>query len=94
MFEKATPLWILLSVAFALPTPDAKVTSQHSAHQVTVTTPQGEVLGSLLTSRLGKPIYSFRGIRYAKAPVNELRFQVNKFQNYLLYITIIIIIQY
>ncbi|KAI7815372.1 esterase [Rhyzopertha dominica] len=39
------------------------------------TTPLGEIEGSVLRTRLGKPIYAFRAIRYAKAPVNELRFQ-------------------
>jgi carboxylesterase type B len=40
-----------------------------------VTTPSGKIEGSTLTSRLGKTIYSFRGIRYAKAPISELRFK-------------------
>ncbi|XP_025833114.1 uncharacterized protein LOC108734580 [Agrilus planipennis] len=40
-----------------------------------IDTPKGKILGSILTSRLGRTIYSFRGIRYAKAPINELRFQ-------------------
>jgi hypothetical protein len=42
-----------------------------------VTTPSGKIEGSTLTSRLGKTIYSFRGIRYAKAPISELRFKVS-----------------
>ncbi|KAJ3625229.1 hypothetical protein MTP99_018790 [Tenebrio molitor] len=46
-----------------------------SAQNVHVKTPSGEIEGSTLTSRLGKTIYSFRGIRYAKAPINELRFK-------------------
>jgi len=54
--------------------PISKTTSLHSAyHQQS--TPLGEVQGSMLTSRQGKHIYAFRGIRYAKAPINELRFQ-------------------
>ncbi|XP_060523214.1 uncharacterized protein LOC132700111 [Cylas formicarius] len=40
-----------------------------------VTTPLGKIQGSLLKSRLGKTIYSFRGIRYAQPPIGELRFQ-------------------
>uniref|UniRef100_A0A1Y1JWV6 Carboxylic ester hydrolase n=1 Tax=Photinus pyralis TaxID=7054 RepID=A0A1Y1JWV6_PHOPY len=40
-----------------------------------VSTPSGDLQGSIILSVLGKPIYSFRGIRYAKAPVDELRFQ-------------------
>ncbi|CAG9829853.1 unnamed protein product [Diabrotica balteata] len=39
------------------------------------TTPLGQVKGSVITSRLGKEIYSFRGIRYAKPPINDLRFK-------------------
>ncbi|CAH1102056.1 unnamed protein product [Psylliodes chrysocephalus] len=40
-----------------------------------VTISLGQIKGSIITSRLAKPIYSFRGIRYARAPVNELRFK-------------------
>nr|CAH7758728.1 unnamed protein product [Callosobruchus chinensis] len=40
-----------------------------------LTTPSGPIRGSLLTSRLGKTIYAYRGIRYAKPPVGELRFK-------------------
>ncbi|KAL3273416.1 hypothetical protein HHI36_014861 [Cryptolaemus montrouzieri] len=39
-----------------------------------VSTPLGKYRGSILTSTLGKTIYSFRGIRYAKPPVKNLRF--------------------
>lgn len=35
----------------------------------------GKIRGSFFQSRLGKEIYSYRGIRYAEAPVGELRFQ-------------------
>lgn len=42
-----------------------------------VNTLLGQVKGFTLTSRLGKTIYSFTSIRYAKAPVDELRFQVS-----------------
>jgi hypothetical protein len=42
-----------------------------------VSTPLGDVLGSILTSRLNKTIYAFRGIRYAQPPVKDLRFQVS-----------------
>ncbi|XP_018565472.1 esterase E4-like [Anoplophora glabripennis] len=40
-----------------------------------VTTPLGKIKGIFKMSRLGYPISVFRGIRYAKAPVNELRFK-------------------
>lgn len=39
-------------------------------------TPLGKMIGSTLESRLGKTIYSYRGIRYAQAPVGQLRFKV------------------
>ncbi|XP_050490850.1 esterase E4-like [Bombus huntii] len=38
--------------------------------------PIGKIRGSVLTSRLGKEIYSFRGVRYAEPPTGERRFQV------------------
>ncbi|XP_015176907.1 PREDICTED: esterase E4-like isoform X1 [Polistes dominula] len=38
--------------------------------------PVGKIRGSILTSRLGKKIYSFRSVRYAEPPVGERRFQV------------------
>lgn len=42
-----------------------------------VKTPAGDFEGTLLTSRLEKSIYSFRGIRYAEPPVGNLRFKVS-----------------
>ena len=36
----------------------------------------GEIRGRVLESRLGKPFLAFRGIRYAEAPIDDLRFQV------------------
>ncbi|KAJ3646354.1 hypothetical protein Zmor_023944 [Zophobas morio] len=44
------------------------------SQNVQISTPLGKILGTTLTTRLGKTIYAFRGIRYAKPPVNELRF--------------------
>lgn len=38
--------------------------------------PLGRVKGSFMTTRLGRKIYSFRGIRYAEPPVGERRFKV------------------
>lgn len=38
--------------------------------------PIGRIRGSILRSRLGEKIYSFRGVRYAKPPTGERRFQV------------------
>ncbi|CAF4956494.1 unnamed protein product [Pieris macdunnoughi] len=42
----------------------------------TVVTPSGTILGSLMTSRRGRPIHAFRGIRYAEPPIGELRFRL------------------
>ena len=38
----------------------------------------GKIKGSILETRLGKPIYSFRGIKYAKPPTGEKRFKVKR----------------
>ncbi|KAJ8888197.1 hypothetical protein PR048_007684 [Dryococelus australis] len=40
-----------------------------------VTTAQGQLRGSILRSRLGKDIFSFRGVRFAEPPLGELRFK-------------------
>lgn len=40
-----------------------------------LSSPLGKVKGSFMTTRLGKKIYSFRGIRYAEPPVGQRRFQ-------------------
>lgn len=37
----------------------------------------GKIRGKYLTTRSGEFFYSFRGIRYAQAPINELRFMVS-----------------
>lgn len=66
-------LLIFLSAAIcAYPSTDSKIAS---GEPPLVTSPLGQVKGTIIKSRLGKDIYSFRGIRYAKAPVKELRFQ-------------------
>jgi Carboxylesterase family len=41
-----------------------------------VETDLGRIQGTILVSLLEKQFYAFRGIRYGKAPVEELRFQV------------------
>ncbi|KAL0131201.1 hypothetical protein PUN28_002634 [Cardiocondyla obscurior] len=38
--------------------------------------PIGKIRGSTMTTRLGKKIYSFRGVRYAEPPTGQQRFQV------------------
>nr|ABN05619.1 female neotenic-specific protein 1 [Cryptotermes secundus] len=40
-----------------------------------VTTVHGVLRGSVIQSRLGRPIYSFRGVRFAQPPVGNLRFK-------------------
>lgn len=39
----------------------------------------GTIRGNTMTTRLGKTIYAFRGIPYAKPPVGLLRFKVKQF---------------
>jgi hypothetical protein len=41
-----------------------------------VRTAKGYLKGSILTSRKGKSIYSFRGVRFAQPPVGNRRFKV------------------
>nr|XP_031832206.1 esterase E4-like [Nomia melanderi] len=43
--------------------------------QPVVHAPIGPIRGSFLTSRLGKKIYSFRGVRYGESPTGHQRFQ-------------------
>lgn len=42
-----------------------------------VVTGLGHIRGGVLRSRLGELFYAFRGIRYAKPPVGDLRFKVS-----------------
>ncbi|XP_012527268.2 esterase FE4 [Monomorium pharaonis] len=58
---------ILLSIVVAL----ADDGEQHE-----VAAPIGKIRGSTMTTRLGKKIYSFRGVRYAEPPTGQQRFQV------------------
>ncbi|KAL3273421.1 hypothetical protein HHI36_014865 [Cryptolaemus montrouzieri] len=53
------------------------VSSEYQKHTSApiVSTSLGKYQGSLLTSTLGRTIYSFRGIRYAEPPVKDLRFK-------------------
>lgn len=41
-----------------------------------INTNLGQIRGRVLESRLGKPFIAFRGIRYAEAPIDDLRFKV------------------
>ncbi|KAF5306932.1 hypothetical protein FQA39_LY00162 [Lamprigera yunnana] len=51
------------------------LSSAKGGNEPIVSTPRGSMKGSIIKSVLGRDIYSFRGIRYAKAPVGDLRFQ-------------------
>lgn len=42
---------------------------------IQIDTDLGEIKGIQMTSRLGENFWAFRGIRYAKPPIGELRFQ-------------------
>ncbi|XP_017883229.1 esterase FE4-like [Ceratina calcarata] len=46
-----------------------------SDDQPLVAAPIGKIRGSILTSRLGRKIYSFRGVRYGEPPTGHQRFQ-------------------
>ena len=46
------------------------------AEEMSVKTPKGSVKGVRVDHDFGQYYYSFRGIRYAKAPVGKLRFKV------------------
>ncbi|XP_011700535.1 PREDICTED: esterase FE4-like isoform X1 [Wasmannia auropunctata] len=61
---------ILLSVIVVLADDDL------AGEQHEVVAPIGRIRGSTTTSRLGKKIYSFRGVRYAEPPTGPQRFQV------------------
>lgn len=45
--------------------------------QPIVQTENGPIKGSVLQTRLGEQFLGFRGIRYGKAPVGDLRFKVS-----------------
>lgn len=66
----------LVALALAYPDPDSNAAPKVAENPV-VTTPLGKYEGTVIQSRLGRQIKSFRGIRYAKPPINELRFQVS-----------------
>lgn len=76
----ALSLALIFGVASAYPNPDpdpvSKTTSQHNILVPTITTTGGDVKGSVTISRLGKTIYSYKGLRFAKPPLKDLRFQV------------------
>ncbi|XP_034950414.1 esterase FE4-like [Chelonus insularis] len=50
-------------------------THHNETVEVNVSCDLGRVRGSEMTSRLGRKIYAFRGVRYAEPPVDDLRFK-------------------
>ncbi|KAB0794137.1 hypothetical protein PPYR_13757 [Photinus pyralis] len=75
-------LWVFLvllalDLVAGVPKPDHKTVSEKSGGTI-VTTPLGAVQGSIAHSRNGKQFLAFKGIRYAKAPIEDLRFQPPK----------------
>lgn len=55
----------------------SKDDSSDTCSKLIVETLEGKVRGSFLKSTKGKEFYSFRGIPYAEAPINEKRFQIS-----------------
>ncbi|KAI8115166.1 Venom carboxylesterase-6 [Lucilia cuprina] len=49
--------------------------SDKELSDLVLTTALGKIRGTLLTSQAGRNFYAFRGIRYAKAPIGDLRFK-------------------
>jgi hypothetical protein len=59
----------------------SNASQQHDASPV-VRTVHGTLRGSVIQSRLGRSIYSFRGVRFAQPPVGDLRFKVRSAMAY------------
>lgn len=75
MYRTSLILTALLALSAACPKPDPDSNATPRDGEPLITTSLGQIQGSVIQSRLGKHIYSFRGIRYAKPPIDELRFQ-------------------
>ena len=65
------------------------IAQQSTEEQPLVSAPIGKIRGSIFTSRLGRKIYSFRGVRYGEPPIGQQRFQVRSFVFSLLFRVII-----
>lgn len=77
----AVKLWILtILVSCSLGFCSTNAETQDEQIPI-VKTKLGVIKGRSMTSRLGQSFLGFRGIRYAEAPVNELRFQVFRCAN-------------
>lgn len=61
-------------VLLTLPEKDAEI---DPIEETFVETKLGKINGSIFYTRLDKKFIGFRGIRYAEAPVDNLRFQVS-----------------
>lgn len=44
-----------------------------------VKTPLGQIQGAVYKTERGETIYTFLGVAYAKPPIDNLRFKVNRF---------------
>ncbi|XP_049816939.1 esterase E4-like [Aethina tumida] len=66
---------LILSIFTALVLCYGHRKSHNHADNLIVEAPMGKFHGAVLKSRLGKDIFSFRGIRYAQPPVGDLRFK-------------------
>lgn len=73
--------------------PQTKTTRKVITNPIVVT-PLGTMRGTIFESRLGKTIYSFLGVPYAKPPVEELRFKVINDISTQMYILIILYIMF
>ncbi|KAL9929053.1 juvenile hormone esterase [Glossina fuscipes fuscipes] len=54
---------------------DFPIGSDKELSDLVLTTALGKIRGTLLTSQSGRNFYAFRGIRYAKPPIDDLRFR-------------------
>lgn len=64
----------IIAINSSICTPDKEFLSETTTSPV-VQTNSGSVRGSVLESRLGKLFFAFRGIRYARPPIGDLRFK-------------------
>ncbi|XP_044758909.1 uncharacterized protein LOC123316758 [Coccinella septempunctata] len=67
-------VFLLVCIGLALARPDVKTVINNGMTPI-VSSPLGQYQGTLMTTRLGKQIFSFKGIPYAQPPINELRFK-------------------
>ena len=75
MFQIKALLFFTFLICFPLPYANGEMTEDPEA-EISL----GKIKGSILKTRLGKTIYSFRGIKYAKPPTGEKRFKVRRYK--------------